>query len=191
LQNHYASNIDFSEAVFMNCHRRLFYFYRTIEQLKTLSLEANGEQYVDDFDANAIMETFHSSMSNDFNTAKALGDLSKDFKKANDLFSGKRNQLKKNTAKAYLEVFSKIGDTLGLFVNDPAETLNELKTRILPRLGLKREELEKKIEDRNEARRNKDFATSDLIRDELLASGIEIMDTPEGTDWGIHYRGED
>jgi len=43
--------------------------------------------------------------------------------------------------------------------------------------------VESKIADRNRARANKDFATSDAIRDELLALGVELIDTPDGTKW--------
>lgn len=191
LQNHYASNIDFSDSVFMNCHRRLFYVYRTLLQLKSLASGAEDGPYIPGFDKTSILESFHENMCNDFNTARALGDLSKEFKRANELFTGKTNQQKKNTAKAYLEIFREIGDVLGLFDHEPATAIKELKVRILPRLGLELAELEKKISERSEARRAKDFATSDKIRDELLSQGIEIMDTPEGTDWGIHYRGEE
>ena len=45
--------------------------------------------------------------------------------------------------------------------------------------------VEQRIKDRTEARANKDFATSDAIRDELAAKGIVLEDGPEGTRWKV------
>jgi len=48
------------------------------------------------------------------------------------------------------------------------------------------EEIEALIDQRNAARKNRDFDRADAIRDELLARGVELEDTREGTRWKIH-----
>ena len=53
--------------------------------------------------------------------------------------------------------------------------------------GLPDEEILKKIEERQNARQNKDFATADAIRDELKAKGIVLIDTPEGVRYKIEH----
>lgn len=191
LQNHYASNIDFSEQVFLNCHKRLFYYYSTILGLEGLAEGGQDKPLTEDFDPQAVLESFYNSMCDDLNTAKALGELNKEFKKANEWLKGKKSQPKKNSAKAFLKVIGEISPILGL-LDKPAEgMLRELKTRFLPKLGITEQEISQLIADRKSAREAKDFARSDEIRDELIAKGIELRDTMEGTDWGIHYGAED
>jgi cysteinyl-tRNA synthetase len=60
---------------------------------------------------------------------------------------------------------------------------------ILPELGITEPEIQKAIADRKTARNEKNFARSDEIRDQLAQKGIELMDTPAGTDWKIKYDG--
>ena len=62
-------------------------------------------------------------------------------------------------------------------------TIESLRHIALARMQFSEEELRLKINARAQARRDKDFAASDSIRDELAAIGIKLMDGPEGTDW--------
>jgi cysteinyl-tRNA synthetase len=52
-------------------------------------------------------------------------------------------------------------------------------------VGLREDEIEQKIAERMQARRDRDFARADAIRDEIAARGIELMDGADGTDWRI------
>jgi len=191
LQSHYASNIDFSQQVFLNCHRRLYYYYSTLEALEPLAAEAGDGPTEDNFSAEKVLESFHASMCDDLNTAKALGDLNKEFKKANNWIKAKRTQPRKNAAAEFLKVIADIAPVLGIIDKKPEAMLSELKSRYLPRLGITEDEIATKISERKAAREAKDFAKSDAIRDELIEKGIELRDTPHGTDWGIHYGGEE
>ena len=102
------------------------------------------------------LDKFNDAISNDLNTSQALSVLSElkhDVNISNDV------------KKATILNFDKV---LGLnFSNlDNIEIPNEIK---------------QKVEARNSARANKDFSTSDKIRDELISSGFEVFDTNEGT----------
>ena len=66
---------------------------------------------------------------------------------------------------------------------DPETFMDTYKNRVCCRLSLERKYIEKKIEERSDARKTKDFKTADEIRTELLDKCIVIMDGPEGTDW--------
>ena len=63
--------------------------------------------------------------------------------------------------------------------------LDRIRARRAARLGLRAEEVERKIAERVQARKDRDFARADAIRDEIASRGVELMDGPEGTTWRI------
>ncbi|CAI5493657.1 unnamed protein product [Closterium sp. Naga37s-1] len=65
----------------------------------------------------------------------------------------------------------------------PPQLLEELKQLALKRAGMSAEQVQGMLEQRDEARKAKDFARSDAVRDELALVGIMLMDTPAGTAW--------
>ena len=99
-----------------------------------------------------------------------------------------------NTADAITAIFDLVKDiNLNLDENSSKEVLEkslELLKKLTKVLGIMEEEreeisddIEELIKERNEARKNKDFARADEIRDELKNMGIEIEDTRSGTTW--------
>ena len=81
--------------------------------------------------------------------------------------------------------FDDLARQLGLGGGDPDALLGRIRARRAARIGLQPGEVEGKIEERMQARRDKDFARADAIRAEIAARGIELMDGPEGTSWRI------
>ena len=74
---------------------------------------------------------------------------------------------------------------LGVFGQDPAQFFSELKQIQVKRKGLDVNKIDALLQERKEARQNKDFAASDAIRDQLLDMGVEVRDTPAGVEWDI------
>jgi cysteinyl-tRNA synthetase len=74
---------------------------------------------------------------------------------------------------------------MGLLTEDPVEHAEALQEKRIKELGLDPATIETLIQQRNEARRNKDWARGDAIRDELLAKGVELKDGPDGTTWKV------
>jgi len=79
----------------------------------------------------------------------------------------------------------RLGDVLGLFSSEPAEWLQRLNLALLKNTGLTEADVQQAIEERQAARRDKDFARSDRIRDELAAKGVQLLDGPQGTTWKV------
>ncbi len=74
---------------------------------------------------------------------------------------------------------------LGLVQRDPATVVAENKAREMAGISLSEEEIKSLIDKRNQARANKDWATSDEVRDYLLSHRIILKDSPEGTRWEV------
>ncbi len=126
-----------------------------LEEEKTLLTEAEG-----------FTAKFEAAMEDDFNTADALAAIFELVKFANT------NVIEKSSAAfadALLSQLVKLADVLGLKVIKKEEILDK--------------EIEALIEERQEARKAKNFARADEIRDELLEKGIILKDTREGVKW--------
>jgi cysteinyl-tRNA synthetase len=78
-----------------------------------------------------------------------------------------------------------MSSVLGVGGNDPTAVLEQGKERFLLSRQLSRAYVHEKIAQRDAARRRKDFALADQIREELRAQGIVLEDTPSGTVWKV------
>lgn len=84
---------------------------------------------------------------------------------------------------ACLQVFTCLSELLCLSSFIGAQALQQLREKALKRAKLNEDEVLQKIEERNSARKNKEYEKSDGIRKELAALGIALMDSPQGTSW--------
>ena len=112
------------------------------------------------------MGKFESAMDDDFNTADAVAAV---FDLVKYINTNTSEESSAEYLKKLLERLTKLCDVLGLIVDKEEEMLAE--------------DIEKMIEERQAARKAKDFAKADAIRDELLAKGIILEDTREGVKW--------
>jgi len=186
LQYHYSSNVDFSKAVFQQCHRRLLYFYETLDLLNQMAPEKVSAP-ADPLNHHWLIGEFHKAMSDDFNTAAALASLNKAMKAGRELAAGKKSAPKIAEAAQLRDAVLKVGAVLGLFDKEPKAATRDLKMRLLPELGITEAEIQGAITRRAEARAARDFAAADAVRGELLTRGIELRDGTAGTDWSIKY----
>ena len=68
---------------------------------------------------------------------------------------------------------------------DTQTFLEEVKNKRLASMGVLREDVEQLVADREQQRKDKNWAEADRLRDELLAKGIVVMDGPEGSRWKV------
>ena len=114
----------------------------------------------------AYVEEFEKAMDDDFNTADAIAAIFELVKYANTTATAESS---KEYLRGLLDRIVKLGDVLGLILDKKEELLDA--------------DIEKLIEERQAARKAKDFARADAIRDELLEKGIILKDTREGVQW--------
>ena len=111
---------------------------------------------------------FCDAMDDDLNTADAISAIFDIVSVANKNLSQDGNNAKKIVVDT-LSMIHELGDVLGLFEEKEEQSVDS--------------EIEALIEKRNEARKNKDWAEADRIRDELKARNIILKDTPMGVKW--------
>ncbi len=173
LSAHYRSPVNFSDELMQQAQSAMERVYTCIENinflLKTaIERDANAEE-------NELLEAlskakkrFCDAMDDDLNTADALSAIFDIVSAANKTVS-KDGDNAKDVLLKVLAAIHEIGDVLGLF-----EEKEEVQGDA---------EIEALIEKRNEARKNKDWAEADRIRDELKARNIILKDTPTGVKW--------
>ena len=170
LQAHYRSPINYSAEVIESCKNALERLYNCRNHLD-FSLEnaagaptAGEEEFRGTVDARKAQ--FIEAMDDDLNTADGISALFELVKDCNLFFAEPRS---KETVQYAIQLFDEICGVLGILYNRDTGSLDQ--------------EVEDLIAKRQEARKNKDFATADAIRDQLKGMGITLMDTPQGVQW--------
>jgi cysteinyl-tRNA synthetase len=181
LGTHYRRDFNFSDTVLAEAERRLSYLYETAEKADRASGGAAPS------DGDGLVERCRAALDDDFNTPQVLGLMAEAFTAANALVDrrGKKTPEEKTRLAAFARDARLVGETLGLLQRPPAQALLALRDKAAARRGVDGAAVAARLAERTEARRARDFARSDAIRDALLAQGVAIMDGPEGTTWKV------
>ena len=171
LSVHYRSPLNFSDTLVQSAKNGLDRILTAVESAKEVMAKASGEemtakeqewtkQIAD------LVAKYETAMEDDFNTADAIAAIFELVKLSNIT-------VKEGVSCAYaremVETIERLCDILGI-ITEVDETLLE-------------NDIEALIEERQQARKDKNFARADEIRDELLAKGIQLKDTREGVKW--------
>ena len=165
ISSHYRSPINYSEDSLKEAGVRLERLYTA---LKGLDLDGVSAP-----EGNEFEQRFFKVMDDDFNTAEALAVLFELVRHLNTVRS--QDEV---AALPLAALLVKLGGILGILQRDPEAFLKS---------GADVDEsmIETMIQQRNDAKKNRDFAEADRIRDELAAQGIILQDSREGTTWRI------
>lgn len=167
LSAHYRNPINFSHDLLVQAQSGLNRIYTCIDNLEFLKGTNEGKTDNSAFDGlDKFKDEFISTMDDDVNTADAISAIFDLVRFANSEINGETDV---KTIDKALSLIRELGGVLGILQNKKDEILDE--------------EIEKLIEDRNNARKNKDFALADKIRDDLKAKGIVLEDTRQGVKW--------
>ncbi len=171
LSKHYRSPIDFNRELIEESDKAVKNFYSALSDLDWLNVDPDSIEVPHAF--GKYTAEFTEAMDDDFNSARALAVL---FELTTRIRSDAVPAAEKPP---YAKVLVELGSVLGFFQNLPAR----LTKTISPELQKRIEYL---VEQRNQARQNKDWAASDRLRDELIALGVELKDTKDGTVWKLY-----
>jgi cysteinyl-tRNA synthetase len=203
LSHHYRSPVDFSKDAVSRTKKNLDYFYNTLlrigeicgqEQTSIEAVHEENEQRALEGMTPGDLETvrtmgsrFRAEMDDDFNTAGALGEMFRAATVLNrwiDEGASVRSAEGRKVLMAFRRDLQEVGDVLGVFQEDPLGWFRRIRTAEQPgEGGFSDETIEERVGQREAARKAKDWAAADRIRDELASQGIVLEDTRDGTIW--------
>ena len=182
LSNHYRSPIDYSEDSMKETSMGLDRIYSFLERLENIGCKIDGSQ------KGELWDDFCLAMNDDFNSAKALGSVFEAVKKGNRLVDDTHD----NTDEGLLEILNlfyndikAISNILGIFLLYPQFYFKAKKDKGMADMAIDPSEIEDLIQQRAQARKNKNFSRADEIRDLLQAKNIILEDGQQGTTWRI------
>ena len=171
LSGHYRIQINFTKELLDSAKASMDRLYNCINNLENLTREVSTKsisneeiKYIESLDK--YRTRFIEKMDDDFNTADAISvlfDLTKDINNNVDINSSVE------VCKKAINIIRELGKPLGILQKEIEKNLDS--------------EIEELIEQRQEARKNKNFALADKIRDDLKARNIILEDTPQGIRW--------
>lgn len=171
LSAHYRSPLNFSADLMEASKNGLERILTAVEKLND-SLKAAAEAELSDAEleakkrAEGLVDKFEAAMDDDFNTADAISVVFELVKLSNTVISAESSRAFLSYMK---ETIEKLCDVLGIITEKKEEILDS--------------EIEELIANRQQARKDKDFARADEIRNMLLEKGIILEDTREGVKW--------
>lgn len=174
ISSHYRSPINYNTEIIEQCKASLDRLYNCRDNIVFAHENASTDKNDTDEEIKAKLclhrDKFIAAMDDDLNTADAIAAV---FELARDVNTqlSPANKPSKDLCAFCLSLFDELTGVLGLVYNKKEQSLDD--------------EIEALIEQRTQARKNKDWATADKIRDELKARHIVLEDTPQGIKWRI------
>ena len=169
LSAHYRTPLNFSDTLVASAKNGLERILTSIDLVREKSETSEGSFTEEDKkhmqQVKELVKKYEVAMEDDFNTADAISAIFEIVKVANITVPTGSQEY----AKEVLEIMTKLCDILGIDITKEEEILDS--------------DIEALIEERQAARKAKNFARADEIRDELLEKGIVLEDTREGVKW--------
>ncbi|HEX7478255.1 MAG TPA: cysteine--tRNA ligase [Polyangiales bacterium] len=170
------------------CERRVEYLYTTAARITALAADKLAQDGTVEAELRDIPGKLSAALDEDLNMPAALAVVSELLKRANDfadLAARKPGKLNVPTLRAIEVGLRALSAQLGLGLDDGPAFLRRVRSRRARARGMQESDVEAKIVQRIEARKNREFARADELRAELSALGVELMDSPEGTTWRL------
>jgi len=173
---HYRSPIDFSQKNLEQSKKSLDRLYTTLENVQFMKTTDKVTPQEKQFEMRlqSYKEKFITAMDDDFNTREALKVVFKISNETNKFIS-RRKEFNVDVKDNILKIFKELGGIFGILQK-------EIKKEQLS------DEIKKLIDDREVARKRKDWKKADAIRAELKKMGIILEDTPEGVKWKVKKK---
>jgi len=185
LSNHYRSPIDFTEKAMDEARRGLDKMYGLLLRVdKTMGLESNQ-----DIEPGDCWQQFCEAMDDDFNSARGIGIIFDTIRKVNrmlDKYENSDSDQIKQTIQSGLADIRRTGNILGILLEKPAVYFDKKQTQVLEQKSVDPTMIAKMVEERNAARKAKNWKKADQVRSQLADMDVILEDRAEGTVWKIN-----
>ena len=172
VSSHYRSPVNFSDVALKEAKTALSRFYHSFKAYQAVY----GDKLVETLD-DTLVERFNTAMRDDFNTAEAIAVLFEVNKELNRAVKEENAE----QAAIFYATLRHLTNILGLVQHNVDEFLKSDIGQDAP--GLSEEQIEDLIQQRKDAKKDKNFARADEIRQSLLDQGVVLEDTRQGTVW--------
>ncbi len=198
LNPHYRSPLNLGDEALQLQRKNLYRFYASLKKAQTLlgneafdacssKKQTDLQEYFTVSELKAFYEKTLSALKDDFNTPEAFSYFYESIKWFNKSFPSIVGVSKKKffQIEEFVIYIKSMGRMLALFQENPTVYIDDLHKKILSQLNIDPTWIDLQLQSRSEARKQKDFAESDRIRDLLKDKSILIMDGPAGTEWQL------
>lgn len=192
LSAHYRSPSDFTATVINHSISGLGRIYSALARAdKNLQVCLAAAIKPEIESLNAITKDFwkkvEAASEDDFNSPEVIAEVFNQVRQYNNFLKPnmKASQQLANNSLLLKTLVQGVGKLMGLFNHSATEFLAQLDDMLLKEKNLQREAIQKRVDYRMNARKQKDFKISDAIRDELIQLGIELRDSVESTEWEV------
>jgi len=185
LSNHYRSPIDFTEMAMDETCKGLDKMYALLLRVdKTIGIESTQE-----IESGDCWQQFCEAMNDDFNSARGIGIIFDTVRTVNRMldqyeYSG-ADQIKKTIQRGLADIL-RTGNILGILLEKPSVYFDKKQTQVLEQKSVDPTMIAKMVEERNAARKAKDWKKADQIRNQLADMDVILEDRPEETVWKIN-----
>ncbi|MFH2065285.1 MAG: cysteine--tRNA ligase [Pseudomonadota bacterium] len=180
LSSHYRSPIDFIEQSMDEASQGLDKIYSLMDRLNKANIRSEAETSGD------YRHRFSEAMNDDFNTAKGIGILFEAVRTINrTLDEDPAGEASRKTIACTRLDLEKMGSVLGILHENPEDYFNRKKNAAIEEEAIDAAWVEEMIQSRKLARKEKNWAKADQIREALEKMNIIIEDRPDGTIWKV------
>ena len=189
----YRNPLEYSEQAMQDAESGLVRLYECVAGYQGLDRNENpaAASVITDKEAarlGSLEQRFQQAMDNDFNSAQAIGHLFEGAKIINKVIQKlvpEQSEKELLLVEKSVDTLVRLAQIMGLLTEPARQFLAERKQSILASIALDEATITRLIDQRYEARKQKNWELSDQIRDRLLAHNIELKDGPDGTSWTV------
>lgn len=189
LSVHYRSEAEFTDETILQAIKSLARFYSSLKLAQSMIGDDKMESTPNSFQTlcDSAHQKIEVALNDDFNTPEVFATLYDMLKQFNGQI---RLGMKVTpqvicTAQSYIQFLRRVGGLMALFQQPAEKFLTDLDNLLLKKMNLERQDIDRLVEDRWQAKMQKDFTKADALRKQLTEMGVSVQDTALASTWEV------